>query len=108
MSLAYTIPEGSVEIQTGLWAELRTFTVSGVEYQKYNLYSADGYCFYDLNRSENYDEEGNLLPAEERLYQTVMYTTCTTIEQLNTRFVSIPYQEGYEVVSVPTNPPVTA
>ena len=62
------IPEGSTEIQTGLWAHLVTFTMSGVTYSNYTIYSAEGYCFWDITQPENYDEEGNLLPLEQRVF----------------------------------------
>ena len=95
------IPEGSVEIQTGLWAYLEHYTVGGRPRQRYILYSAEGYCFYQLSQPENYDEEGNLKPANERVYAT--YAMCSildTIESLNADCVSVPAEEGYEIVSV--------
>lgn len=102
------IPEGSVEIQTGLWAELHTYTVGSNTRSRYNLYSAEGYCFYWLSNPENYDEEGNLKPANERVYAT--YKSCSildTLESINADVVSVPVEEGYEIVSKPSNPPVT-
>jgi hypothetical protein len=94
------IPEGSVEIQTGLWLYTYTRVISGREYTFRQLYSAQGYCFYDLTIPENYDEEGNLLPENQRVYAT--YSSCgyTTAEEINAVIISVPYTEGYEVVSV--------
>ena len=94
------IPEGSVEIQTGLWAAVNSFTVSGVTYSFYDIYSAEGYCFWDIQQPENYDEEGNLLPMEQRVYALYSRTPYTSIEELNANYVSVPVQEGYEIVSV--------
>ena len=94
------IPEGSVEIQTGLWAWLRTAVIGGVTYQRYNLYSAEGYCFWDTMTSENYDDEGNLLPLEQRLFAQYAITSFDNIDDLNQTFFSVPVQEGYEIVSV--------
>lgn len=102
------IPEGSTEIQTGLWAELYSFTVSGITRSYYRLYAAEGYCFYWLSNPENYDEEGNLKPANERVYAT--YKSCSindTLESINADVVSVPVEDGYEIVSKPSNPPVT-
>ena len=101
------IPEGSIEIQTGLWLYTHEFTIGSTVYVAGELYSAEGYCFYDLSISENYDEEGNLKPAEERLY--AQYATCPgdDLEWINANIVSVPVQPGYEIVSAPTNPPVT-
>lgn len=100
------IPEGSVEAQTGLWAYLDVFTMNGVTYSYYNIYSSEGYCFYNVDQPENYDEEGNLKPAEQRVYATYCSTVCKTIDEVNAHFVSVPYQEGYEVVSI-GNKPIT-
>lgn len=94
------IPEGAVEIQTGLWAAVNYFTVGSVTYTFYDIYSAEGYCFWEIQQPENYDEDGNLLPLEQRVYAQYMSTGYRTIEDLNANFESVPYQEGYEIVSV--------
>lgn len=101
------IPEGSVLIQTGLYLYEYQKTIAGKTYTFRQLYSAEGYCFYDRTNPENLDEEGNLLPPEQRMY--MQYMSCAyTPEEINTYIVSVPVQEGYYIVSVPTNPPVTA
>lgn len=92
------IPAGSVEVQTGLWAYLNPVT------SKYKLYSAEGYCFYDVTDEMNYDPEtGDLLPENERTYAQYRSTVCTTIEQINARFVSVPVQDGYDILNKPTD-----
>jgi hypothetical protein len=100
-----TIPEGSVEIQPGLWAYLNTFTVGSTTYSNYKLYSAEGYCFWQVSQPENYDEEGNLKPESERVYATYasLARAYTTHEQINADFISVPVQPGYEIVSTPPN-----
>lgn len=99
------IPEGSTEIQTGLWAELYTYVAGGVTKTRYNLYSAEGYCFYQLSDYQNYDEEGNLKPANERMYATfAMFPPIMTLEMINADVVSVVAEEGYEIVSQPSNP----
>lgn len=98
--MEFTIPEGSVEIQTGLWAHLITLSFNGEEILKYDIYSADGYCFWNVQQPENYDEDGNLKPPAERIYARVAYTCFSTIEELNANFISAPIEEGYEIVSV--------
>lgn len=100
------IPEGSVEVQTGLWAYLREYTFNGQPRARYVLYSAEGYCFYSLSIPENYvDGEvgGELLPLEQRVFYQFMSTTYTTVEQINADIVSVPVQDGYEIVSVGGN-----
>jgi hypothetical protein len=94
-----SIPDGSVEIQSGLWAAVNSFTVSRAIYSFYDIYSAEGYCFWDIQQPENYDEEGNLLPMEQRVYAQYSRTSYTSIEELNMNYVSVPAQEGYEIVS---------
>lgn len=102
------IPEGSVEIQTGLWMHTETMTVLGQERTFGRLYSAEGYCFYWLSNPDNYDEEGNLKPLEERIF--AQYTTLgfePNVDDVNADYFSVPIQDGYEILGA-TNPPVTA
>lgn len=93
------IPQDAFEIQTGLWAVVNYYTFKGQTRMRYNIYSADGYCFWEVRQPENYDEEGNLLPLEQRVYAQYMKTIYSTIEELNENFRSIPVQEAYEIVS---------
>ena len=105
------IPTGSVEIQTGLWLYTTEKTLAGNTYTLKYLYSSEGYCFYD-NTDEIYDEEGNLVPADEvqpsqRTYAQYrslgIYTSQWTTEQINARFISVPVDPSYEIVSRPNN-----
>ena len=84
------IPQGSVEVQEGLFAYLDSFDVNGVVYSRYKIYSEDGYHFYNADQPENYDEDGNLKPYEERVYLQYCATVCTTLEEVNAHFVSSP------------------
>lgn len=97
------IPEGSTEIQTGLWAAVNSFTVSGNTYTFYDLYSAEGYCFWSVQQPENYDEDGNLLPLEQRVFAQYARTSYRNIDDLNENFISVPVQDGYEIVSAGTS-----
>lgn len=98
------IPEGAELLQTGLYVYRYERTIAGNVYLAGALYSSEGYCFYDLEQAENYDEEGNLVPAENRVYAQYQLLSTTsaakTNEELNQRFVSVPVQDGYEIVSV--------
>jgi hypothetical protein len=105
--MAREIPEGSIEIQTGLYLYEYTKTIGGRDYTFRRLYSAEGYCFYDLAQVENYvdgDITGELLPPEQRVYS--QYTALAiiqstwTYEQINAQYISVPVQDGYEIVSV--------
>lgn len=96
------IPEGSVETQPGLWAYEKRYIspVTNTEKMFYDVYSSEGYVFWEVAQPENYDEEGNLLPLEQRVFATFISSVCKTIEEVNAAFISVPYQEGFEVVSV--------
>lgn len=95
------IPEGSVEVQTGLWAKEFTVSAGSITRTGHKLYSSEGYCFY--LPANNLDEEGNLLPEDQRLYYTYMSAAYSTIEQINANVVSVPVQDGYEIASAGTN-----
>lgn len=100
------IPTTAVEVQTGLWANFRTVSFGNLTMVKSDLYSAEGYCFYEIGQPENYvdgDTSGELLPPEQRVYATYASTPYSTADQINAAVVSVPYEEGYEVVSVGTN-----
>ena len=103
------IPEGAVEIQKRLWLYSTDQVLVGT-ILKY-LYSSEGYCFYD-NTDEIYDEEGNLVPSDEVLPSQRMYAQYMslgvnvsqwTTEQINARFISVPVDPSYEIVSRPNN-----
>ena len=101
------IPTGSIEIQTGLWAYRHEFTINGTVYVTHQLYSAEGYCFYDVN-DVYCDDEGNVIPNDEvlptqRIYMQYASTSYTTIEELNANFVSVPVQDGFEIEGVVNN-----
>nr|DAR54931.1 MAG TPA: hypothetical protein [Caudoviricetes sp.] len=74
------IPEGSVEIQTGLWLYSYKKTISGTEYTFNQLFSAKGYYFYD-----------NTLPEEERIYYKWMVIGTGTPD--TSIYTSIPKSE---------------
>lgn len=97
------IPEGSVEVQTGLWAYEKTVSLGSMTRVMYYLYSSEGYCFYLISDPANYDEDGNLLPENERVYAQYMVSGYSTIDQINADVVSVPVQPGYEIVSAGTN-----
>ncbi len=106
--MAQIIPEGSIEIQTGLYLHERQATIGGVLRTIRTLYSSEGYCFYDIEE-EIYDEEGNLVAPEDVQPQQRTYSqwmslalvlSSWTYEQLNARFISVPVDPSYEIVSV--------
>lgn len=90
------IPEGSVEVQPGLWAFLREYTVGGQPRARYLLYSAEGYCFYLISNSTDPDT-GDLFPEYERLYYQYLSSAYTTIDMINEDVVSVPVQDEYRI-----------
>lgn len=98
------IPEGAVEIQTGLWLYSYTKVIGGNEILCRYLYSSEGYCFYDRT-APVYDEEGNQLTEDEilpaqRLY--AQYASLSIYADIN-NYVSVPVDPSYEIVSVGGN-----
>lgn len=85
-------------IQTGLQQEL--ITGKYTTYSK--LYSEDGYCFYDKT-VQFYDDENNLIPEseiepEQRQYMRYCSTPMTSIDEINSIYVSVPIEDGFEIV----------
>jgi hypothetical protein len=93
-----TIPNGAIEIQTGLYLLETPFTVSGVQYIRRELYSADGYCFWERTQPENYvdgDTEGELLPLEERVFAQYARLSAyySSVYLINADFISVPAKQ---------------
>ena len=89
-----------VEIQKGLFLEARSFVVNGVFHYNSILHSADGYCFYDKTE-EIYDEERNLVTdvkPTQRRYMRGIITPITSIEELNSIYVSLPIEDNFEIL----------
>lgn len=71
-----------IKCQEGLYAETHSFIFKGQVRIRYNIYSAEGYCFYSSDDEEEYPS-----------YSTMAYTPCTSIEEINKTFKSIPISE---------------
>ena len=86
------IPEGAIEIQTGLYLYESSYAFAGQPCTRRELFSAEGYVFYNVEQPENYDEEGNLLPSEERAYAqyAILAKSLNTVELINAMFISVP------------------
>lgn len=93
--MAREIPSGAVEIQTGLWLYTYNKTISGTEYTFRELYSSEGYCFYD-----------NTWAEEERIYW--QYMSLGLLTDVN-NYTSIPISqlsEGSEIANNPNKPEI--
>lgn len=58
----------TIEIQTGLQLLESEVVISGATYKKRQLQALDGYHFWNVEQPENYNEEGELKPENERVY----------------------------------------
>lgn len=85
------------EIQKGLMAELVTFKVNGVSHSHYNIHSSEGYCFWERLQPENYDEKGELLPLEKRVFSRFAVTSYKTIAEINEHFISVPIESNFVI-----------
>lgn len=88
-----TIPEGSVEIQTGLWLYSYKKKIGGTEYTFNQLFSSEGYCFYDKT-----------VPEEQRGYYQWM-SIGTGIPDTSI-YVSIPLSDDIIVAGKPQKPKI--
>lgn len=95
------IPMNAIEIQEGLYLLETPFTVLGVEYIRRELYSADGYHFWERTQPENYNEEGELLPIEERQFSEYarLSSYYTTTDLINADFISVEVGDNEEVTN---------
>ena len=85
------IPTGAIKIQEGLYLLETPFKVLGVEYIRREIYSADGYRFWMREQPENYNEDGELLPLEERQFSeyAILASYYTTTDLINADFISV-------------------
>lgn len=91
------IPESAFLYKEGLYIVETALLLDGIAITKWELYSADGWCFYDLQQPENYDEDGNLLPSEQRVY--ARYSIMRKDEEyVTSNIIPVPVQEGYEII----------
>lgn len=95
--MAREIPNGAVEIQTGLWLHRYDRVIAGRTYTMSALYSSEGYCFY-CPADDHYDEEGNFLDRNYYQYMALAISYANkTYEEINAEFVSIPIEPGIEI-----------
>lgn len=90
------IPNGSIEIQEGLWLYEYSKEIAGQERTFRKLYASEGYCFCFI--PNNLDEEGNLLPEYERQYATYMTCSYSDVAEINENFISVERKPEYEIV----------
>lgn len=79
-------PDTAEMVQEGLWADLIILKVKDKTFKKYNLYSSEGYCFYEKRED-----------TEDKIYYEYMSSGYQSIEQINENVVSIPKKDEYEI-----------
>ena len=79
-------PDTAEMVQEGLWADLIILKVKDKTFKKYNLYSSEGYCFYEKRED-----------AEDKIYYEYMSSGYQSIEQINENVVSISKRDEYEI-----------
>lgn len=100
--MARVIPEGAFLYKEGLYIYEETITMGSMTITSWDLYSAEGWCFYDLQQPENYVDGiigGELVPEDERVYAQFAMMPKDEAYVTN-NIISVPVQEGYEIVSV--------
>ena len=86
------IPSGASLIKEGLYLHERTVVIGTRTIIAWDLYSAEGWCFYDLKQAENYVDGnvgGELVEEDKRVYS---------------EFATMPKDEEYvtnNIISVP-------
>ena len=86
------IPEEASLVKEGLYVHEHSFTIGEQSFTAWDLYSAEGWCFYDLQQAENYVDGvigGELIPEDKRAYS---------------RFAIMPKDEAYvmnNIISIP-------
>lgn len=88
------IPKGAFLYKEGLYILETNLLLAGRPVIKWELYSAEGWHFYDLQTPENYDEEGNLLPAVQRLYHSYMIMRKDP-SYVSQNIISVPINQYY-------------
>lgn len=103
--MARVIPEGAFLYKEGLYIVETTITMGSLTRIKWELYSADGWCFYDLMQAENYVDGivgGELLPENQRVYAQYMIMTKNE-ERVTNELICVPVKEVSEEVSAESN-----
>lgn len=86
------IPSGATLIKEGLYLHERTVKIGTRTIIAWDLYSADGWCFYDLMQAENYVDGiigGELVEEDKRVYS---------------EFATMPKDEGYVINNIIPTP----
>ena len=93
-----TIPDNTIIIKEGLRVAESLVTIGSKSVYKWELYAEEDKCFYDLTIPENYDEEENLCPENERVYYRYMIMPKDP-DYVQNNIIVVDYNEDYELVN---------
>lgn len=91
------IPSTAIKVEEGKWWNRYSKIIAGKELWFGEIYAEPGYCFYNLEQPENYDEDGNLKDKFELTYLHYMTCICETAEMVNAHTVSVKQEVGFNV-----------
>lgn len=94
-----TIPSTAILVQEGLYLNTTPFKVGSAVYTRRELYSKEGYCFYNKT-VEVYDEKGDVIPSEQvkNSQRTHMQYACLGLADDVDNYVSVPCDGDCEIV----------
>lgn len=84
------IPKGSIEVQKGLWLYSKTKIILGQTKTLYELYSSEGYCFYD--KSQEMVQQNNENESEDKTHIFWQWMSLG-FDNNTSMYVSIPISE---------------
>lgn len=90
------IPTTAFEFKPGLYINEYNKTIGQLSWVIWELFSQEGYCFYDLQIPENYDENKQLLKNDDLIYYT--HSIMRKNEQyVNDNIHSVVRQDNYNI-----------
>ena len=85
MNINRTLPEG---------AYINAYSFRNITI--WEVFSLEGYCFYDITQAENYNEDSELLPENERVY--MIYMKMRADEKKLKELIFVPTKPEYQIV----------
>lgn len=96
--MARVIPENAFLFKDNLYIVETEVTMGSMSLIKWELYTPADYCFYEDTAEINYDEEGNLRPADELMYYQYMIMRKDEVF-VRDKIIVVPVQEGFEIAT---------
>jgi hypothetical protein len=100
--MARIIPENAILFKENLYIVETELVLGGMAIIKWEIYTPEGYCFYNDTEAGNYDEEGNLRPQNEILHHQYMIMRKDE-DLVRDHFIVVPLLPGYMVTDTDHN-----